>query len=120
MKEQSCDQGTLEIELNAARAPIGGKERVVNDVAELVCTGYNTLMREQASSYRDRLSAVFGDVQAGGEYLGGFLVRFVDDGHSSHLGEGDSNDERGGRTPPPEADDAHVDVVFVPPSTGPS
>lgn len=48
---------------------------------------------------------------AAGEYLGGYRVRIANDGYSRHLADADSDDERGGRTTPPEG---NSDVVVVP------
>lgn len=72
-------------------------------------------MRVQASRYLDRLNAVVVDVQARGEYLGGFRVRVGKDGPSLHHGEDDSNEERGGRSLPPEGGDYGDVVIFVHP-----
>lgn len=54
-------------------------------------------MRAQAISYHDQLKAVPGDAQARGEYVSGFSVRVREDKHSLHLGDDDSDEERGVR-----------------------
>lgn len=70
---------------------------MIYDFADRVCTGYTTPMRAHASSHRDQLNAVLGYAQTRGEYIGGFCVHVGDDGHSLHLGDQDSDEERGGR-----------------------
>lgn len=75
-------------------------------------------MREQSTSYRDRLNAVLDDGQMKGEYLGGFRVRASENGQSLRIGNDDSGEERGGRTPRSGADGDYFEVF--PPPAGPS
>lgn len=77
-------------------------------------------MRVQALSYCYRLNAVLGDEQAWGEYFGGLSVRGGEDAHSLHLGDDNSDEQRGGWTPPTEGVDPRDIVVVVSPSPGPS
>lgn len=77
-------------------------------------------MRAQASRHLDGLNVLLGDKQACGEYLGGLCVHLGDNGHLLHLGDEDSDKERGAWTPPPEGGDLCDDIVVVPPLTGPS
>lgn len=56
-----------------------------------MCIGYTSLMRAQASSYRNRLNALLGNAQSRGESLGGSRVYAVEDGRFVHLGV-DEND----------------------------
>lgn len=73
-KEQSHDKITLKSDLKAARVWIGREERVFQDFAEHVCTGYTTLIRAQAFSDCDGLSTMLDDAQERGKYIGGFRV----------------------------------------------
>lgn len=63
---------------------------------------------------------MLGEAQERGEYLGTFHMRFREDRPLLRLAKRDSDYEHGGRTPPPECNDAHDDVIVVPDSTGPS
>lgn len=45
LKEQTCDNDTLEIEMKTVLAAIGCGERVIHTFVERVCTSYNTSMR---------------------------------------------------------------------------
>lgn len=118
LKEQCRDEGTLQIDLKAARAEIGRDERVIHNFANRACTGYTIVIRAQASSYRDGFDDVLGDSQSSGEYPGGFHVRVVEDEPSLHHGDEDSDEECGGRTPPTEGDHLRDEVVVVSPSAG--
>lgn len=48
-------------------------------------------MRTQVGDHRDSVNGLFTDSQLRGEYLGGYRVRVVDDGHSLHLKKADSD-----------------------------
>lgn len=58
LKEQRRDNGMSEMVLKVARSATGRNETEIHDLAKRVCSGSSTLMRVQASSYRDRLNAV--------------------------------------------------------------
>lgn len=120
LKDQSRNNGTLEVELKAARAAIGRGKRVIHDFAEHTCTRYTTLMRAQSSSYPDRLMAMLGDAEVRGEYLGGFRVCVRKSGDYLQFGVEDSDEERVGRTRLPESNDPRHGVDVVPYCTGPS
>lgn len=112
--------GNLQMDVKVARASIGRGKRVICNFAELLCTGYTTSLRKQASSYLDRLTTVLDDAQARVEFLGGFRVQVGEDGHSLHIGNEDSDEERGGQTLPSEGNDPRHDDVVMPPSAVPS
>lgn len=107
----------LELELELVRAVIAGEERSIQDIEEPVHTEYTSLVRAQASSYRDHLHAVLSNAQSGGEYLGGYLVPVGEDHHCLQLHVVKSNGERGGDTFLPEA---NGDVFEISPSPGAS
>lgn len=75
-------------------------------------------MRAQASRYRNRLSAVLGDPQARGEYIGGSRAHVGEDGHSLHLGEELSKEESGSGTSPPKGGECGAGAVVAASSTG--
>lgn len=77
----------MELELSVAQVVIGRREGDMRGFAQRICTGYKTLVRGQASSYRDRLRAVLCDEQCRAEYLSGYHVRVGDDDHSIHADE---------------------------------
>lgn len=70
------------------------------------------LVRAQAPNYRDQLNVLLGDAQSRGEYLGGYRIRVVENGHSLHVGDTDSDQEHGSSTPYPQNDG---DIVEIPP-----
>lgn len=109
-KFRDCVQ--LNYDLGAARATVGRGERVTNELAEEVYTGYIPSMRAQASDYRDHLNVLLANAELRGEYLGGYQVRVWDEGHSSHLRDADGIKELGGRTPTPQGNGK---VVVSPP-----
>lgn len=112
LKEKIYEYGRLKLELRAARSAIGRKERVMHDLAGLICKGYTSLMRAQALSYRNRLTTLLGDAHLYGEYLGSYRFHVGEDGYSLHLDEADSNEERRRSTPQPQSDG---DVLEIPP-----
>lgn len=118
LKKQSRKNGTLEIEGRAARAAISRKERLINDFDERACTVHTTLVRAQASGYLDRLNSVLDDAQARGEHLCRFHVRVGEDVHLLHVGDVNSNEKRGGQTPPLKCDNTRDDVIVMPALTG--
>lgn len=120
LKEEGSDKGALEMELRAAPVRNGRREKIIYNFTKRLCTAYTTLMRAQASGYRNRLNAVPGDDQAREELLGGFRARLREDRHSWHPGNDKSDVEHGGRTSPPEGVGPPDNVVVVPPSTSPS
>lgn len=89
----------LRAELDSARAAIGRGERVIKDFVDSVCKWYSSLACTQSAYYRDRLNAVLDYAHQRHEYLGGFRVRASQDGHSVHIGDDDSDEERADRTP---------------------
>lgn len=55
---------------------------------------YWSIVREQSTSYLDRLYALLYDAQAQSEFPGRFCILLSDNGHSLHVGDTDSYDER--------------------------
>lgn len=53
------------------------------------------MVRLQALSYCDGFNAMLSDGQARGEYVGGYQDRVGEENHSFHLGDADSDEERG-------------------------
>lgn len=66
------------------------------DLAERVCTGYTSLKRTQASSYRDGLNAVLYDAQSLGKYMCGYRIRVGEDVYALHVREADSDEKMRG------------------------
>lgn len=93
-------------------------EPVIRDVSDRVCKRYLLLVPVPSTSFRDRLNVVLPDAQLKGDYIGGFCVMVSKNGHSLHIGDPDSHEERVGRTPTSAADDDDVEVVPTP--AGPS
>lgn len=62
-------------ELDVLDAAGGCREDVFWDSVERVSTGYSRLVRNHASSYRNRLDVSFTDAQSGDEYATGYLIR---------------------------------------------
>lgn len=59
------------------------------------CAKYSSLLRTQVSSYRNQRNAVFGNIQARGEYLGGYRARVGEGAQAVHVDEADSDEGRG-------------------------
>lgn len=112
-EEKSGENSRLQTELGVAWAAIGREDTVIHDFVKRLYTGYTSLMRAQPSRYRDWLNTVLIDAWARWEYLGGFPVRLEEDGRSHHHGNKDNDEEREGRTPPPEGGE-HGDFRCVP------
>lgn len=53
-------------------------------------------MPAQASSYQDHANAVLGGAQSRGEYLGSHYIPVGEEGYTVHVGEANSDEERGG------------------------
>lgn len=70
LSQKSRENGRLEVEKKTALATIGRGERVNQDFAKSVCSGYSFLMRAQDLSYRNLLNVLLGDAQKRRYYLG--------------------------------------------------
>lgn len=70
-------------------------------------------MHAQSTRFRDGLNAVLADAKLKGYYVDRFLVSVFENGHSLHIGDTDSDEERVGRIPPSGTDGD--DVVAVSP-----
>lgn len=111
IKEKAHDSCRLEMELKSAQAAISRAQKAMQDLAERGSTRYSSLLRTQASGYRDLLNALLADSQALGEYSGGYLVRPGKGGQALYVGEADSGVKRGGSTPLSQDDGYIVEVT---------
>lgn len=98
LKKMLLDYNRLELELRGVGAAISRRERVIRDFDERVCTGYTSLVRAQASSYRDCLKVLLSDTRSRVDYLRGHQVPVGEDYHSFRLGERNNSKERNGHT----------------------
>lgn len=65
-KVQEC--GHLELKLGTAWAAIGRGDWVFHDLAEHECTRYESLMRQQSSSYRNRVNVLMSETLLHSKY----------------------------------------------------
>lgn len=114
VKANVRESDPLNYDFGYARAVVGRGERDIRDFAEWVCAGYTSSLHDHAGDYRSLMNVMLADAQLRGEYLGSYPVRIGNEGHSVYLEEDDSDEERGGRTPPCE-DDSDLVVVLRPP-----
>lgn len=98
----TLNHGALRMEWDLAIAAIAQVELVIRYFAERVCKWYSLLVLAQSANYRDLLNVVLSEAQLKCEFYGGFRVMVSENGHSKHICDAGSKEEREGRTPPPE------------------
>lgn len=80
--------------MRASQAAICTVEEAIRDFQERVRTGYTSQVPAHVLRYCDRVNTVFTDMQSDGEHLGGNRAHMGDGGHSLHIHEADSDEER--------------------------
>lgn len=102
--------GRLWLEFSKARAVIAIRVRAEHDFAERVCIGHLSLLRTQASRYRDRLHVVLCDGQLCGECFNGYRVCVDEEKHYLYLGDANGLEKQRGHSTPPEGDGVVLEV----------
>lgn len=72
-------------------------------------------MHTHATSYSNRLNALFFDPQSVGEYVAGYRIRVRKDVYSLSIDEATIGEERSDRSPSPKRGDDDIIKVVVPP-----
>lgn len=86
----------LRIEQESACAAIRQGECVFRDLSHRACTEYSSLVCAHSTSYCSHVSAILADAQMQAEHFGWFCLMVSKNGQLLHVGETNSDADRGG------------------------